>query len=239
MRQKKCLLCMLMCGILMLLAGCGEKPYDLTEEEQNKIASYAAHVLTKHNGRQVEGLIYLEPQDLETEEDEEEKKPEQTEDTQIQSSDNTENTGNEVTTAPQEQAVTMEQALSLESGLTAAYTGYDVTDSYVEANYFSMNASSGKTYVVVHINLKSTGGDVSCDMMAKKLNYRLSINGGKAVGAQTSILLNDLGTYQGTVNSTGTDCVLLFEVPAESAEGITTLDLKVVASGTTNTVKLQ
>ena len=33
----------------------------------------------------------------------------------------------------------------------------------------------------------------------KNLKYRVVINGDKTVAAQTSILLNDLGTYQGTI----------------------------------------
>lgn len=243
MRQKKYLLGIIMCGVFVMLTGCGTKAYDLSEADQQNIANYAAHVLTKHNARQGEGLTYMEFES-EAKQDSDQQQPEET-DTQTTKENNT-NTNNSnstnnnaQSTEVQEPAVTLEQALGLGNGVTAAYSHYDVTDSYVEADYFSLNASAGKTYVVLHINLSATGGEASCDMLSKKLNYRLSINGDKAVGAQTSILLNDLSTYQGTVSAQPTDCVLLFEVSADKAENITSLDLRVGESGKMSTVKLQ
>ena len=183
---------------------------------------------------------------MELEPQAEEDSSQQSENTDTKTADNSTDqsvgnaNNNAQNTASQEPAaVSLEQALGLGNVVTAAYSHYDVTDSYVEADYFSMNASAGKTYVVIHIDLTATGGEASCDMLSKKLYYRLSINGEKAVGAQTSILLNDLSTYQGTVGAQPTDCVLLFEVSADKAQNITSLDLKVGASGNMSTVKLQ
>lgn len=30
-----------------------------------------------------------------------------------------------------------------------------------------MNATAGKTFLVVHVNLKATGGDIECDMLKR------------------------------------------------------------------------
>lgn len=241
MRRKKYLLSILMCGVFVTFTGCGTKAYDLSETDRQNVANYAAHVLTKHNTGQSEGLTYME-----FEPQAEEDSSQQSENTDTKTADNSTDqsagnaNNNAQNTASQEPAaVSLEQALGLGNGVTAAYSHYDVTDSYVEADYFSMNASAGKTYVVIHIDLTATGGEASCDMLSKKLSYRLSINGEKAVGAQTSILLNDLSTYQGTVGTQPTDCVLLFEVSADKAQNITSLDLKIGASGNMSTVKLQ
>ena len=115
-------------------------------------------------------------------------------------------------------------------------SNYDVTDSYVESDYFAMNATEGKTFLVVHVNLKATGGDIECDMLKKNLKYRVVINGDKTVAAQTSILLNDLGTYQGTIaGGSAQECVLLFETEKQNVENITSLQLK-VSDGSTSTV---
>ena len=37
---------------MLSTAGCGTKPYDLSSEEQEKVAAYAAHVVTRYNDRQ-------------------------------------------------------------------------------------------------------------------------------------------------------------------------------------------
>ena len=95
-----------------------------------------------------------------------------------------------------------------------------------------MNATAGKTFLVVHVNLKATGGDIECDMLKKNLKYRVVINGDKTVAAQTSILLNDLGTIAG---GSAQECVLLFETEKQNVENITSLQLK-VSDGSTSTV---
>lgn len=73
-------------------------------------------------------------------------------------------------------------------------------------------------------------------MLKKNLKYRVVINGDKTVAAQTSILLNDLGTYQGTIaGGSAQECVLLFETEKQNVEDITSLQLK-VSDGSTSTV---
>ena len=43
----------------MLLGGCGDALYDLTDDEENVIVNYAAHIVTKYNTYQREGLTYV------------------------------------------------------------------------------------------------------------------------------------------------------------------------------------
>ena len=51
-----------------------------------------------------------------------------------------------------------------------------------------------------------------------------------------SIVLNDLGTYQGTIaGGSAQECVLLFETEKQNVENITSLQLK-VSDGSTSTV---
>lgn len=241
MKQKKCFICMMLCGIIVFAVGCGTQPYDLTEKNQDSIANYAAHVLTKYNSKQAEGLLYMTSAELEDAEKETKKTDTSTKTEEKKNTDSDTDSGTDSGTKTDiEETVTLEQALNLENGLTAVYQNYDITDSYVEGSYFSMNATSGKTYLVLHIQLKAEDGDVSCDMLSKKWSYRIVINDEKETAAQTSILLNDLGTYQGTiVKDQPVDCVLLFELPKESVEGITSLSLKVQGTDHKSTVNLQ
>lgn len=235
MGRKKGLVSILLCGVMLSTAGCGTKPYDLSSEEQEKVAAYAAHVVTRYNDRQEEGLIRIQQEDV-SEETADSKEPQaETKDKQENTEDNTKNVTSDAE-KPKAETVSLRQALKLEDGLDAAFENYDVTDSYVESDYFAMNATAGKTFLAVHINLKATGGDIECDMLAKNLKYRVVINGDKTVAAQTSILLNDLGTYQGTIaGGSAQECVLLFETEKQNVENITSLQLK-VSDGSTSTV---
>ena len=235
MGRKKGLVSILLCGVMLWTAGCGTKPYDLSSEEQEKVAAYAAHVVTRYNDRQEEGLIRIQQEDV-SEETADSKEPQaETKDKQENTEDNTKNVTSDAE-KPKAETVSLRQALKLEDGLDASFENYDVTDSYVESDYFAMNATAGKTFLAVHINLKATGGDVECDMLAKNLKYRVVINGDKTVAAQTSILLNDLGTYQGTIaGGSAQECVLLFETEKQNVENITSLQLK-VSDGSTSTV---
>ena len=235
MGRKKGLVSILLCGVMLSTAGCGTKPYDLSREEQEKVAAYAAHVVTRYNDRQEEGLIRIQQEDV-SEETADSKEPQaETKDKQENTEDNTKNVTSDAE-KPKAETVSLRQALKLEDGLDASFENYDVTDSYVESDYFAMNATAGKTFLAVHINLKATGGDVECDMLAKNLKYRVVINGDKTVAAQTSILLNDLGTYQGTIaGGSAQECVLLFETEKQNVEDITSLQLK-VSDGSTSTV---
>lgn len=235
MGRKKGLVSILLCGVMLSTAGCGTKPYDLSSEEQEKVAAYAAHVVTRYNDRQDEGLIRIRQEDV-SEETADSKKPQaETKDKQENTEDNTKNVTSDAE-KPKAETVSLRQALKLEDGLDASFENYDVTDSYVESDYFAMNATAGKTFLAVHINLKATGGDIECDMLKKNLKYRVVINGDKTVAAQTSILLNDLGTYQGTIaGGSAQECVLLFETEKQNVENITSLQLK-VSDGSTSTV---
>lgn len=235
MGRKKGLVSILLCGVMLSTAGCGTKPYDLSSEEQEKVAAYAAHVVTRYNDRQEEGLIRIQQEDV-SEETADSKEPQaETKDKQENTEDNTKNVTSDAE-KPKAETVSLRQALKLEDGLDASFENYDVTDSYVESDYFAMNATAGKTFLVVHVNLKATGGDIECDMLKKNLKYRVVINGDKTVAAQTSILLNDLGTYQGTIaGGSAQECVLLFETEKKNVENITSLQLK-VSDGSTSTV---
>lgn len=250
MKRKKGILCLLMCGVLSLLVGCGTRPYNLTEEEQQKIADYSAHIITKYNGSQKEGIVRLDFDTLESLQNADEPDAEEpsgdadasangSQDASEGHSDQPSDAGGASDT-PQEQTVPLGTALQLEDGLTATFSGHDVTDSYVESDYFAMNALSGKSYLVYRFQLAAGNQDVSCDMLAKGLKFRAVINGDQEVSAQTSILLNDLGTYQGTIAAgTTQECVLLFEAATESLSNIESLGMKVGQGNTWSLVDLE
>ena len=74
MRKTKLQMTMVALMAAMLMGGCGEEPYELTDQEEELIVNYSAHVVTKYNTYQKEGLSYVwteETEALETEQSEE------------------------------------------------------------------------------------------------------------------------------------------------------------------------
>ena len=69
MRRKKIEGILCLTGML-LLTGCGTKAYDLTEAEESQIVNYAAHVVSKYNAYQKDGLVYVDQSVEETEPEE-------------------------------------------------------------------------------------------------------------------------------------------------------------------------
>ena len=58
----------LMAASAVLLGGCGEAPYELTEQESDIIANYAAHIVMKYDLNQKEGLQYVKMDSADAEE---------------------------------------------------------------------------------------------------------------------------------------------------------------------------
>ena len=51
----------------LLLGGCGEQPYSLTEDEEGMIVDYSAHAVAKFNTSQPDGLANVSRNEQETE----------------------------------------------------------------------------------------------------------------------------------------------------------------------------
>ena len=56
-RKIKTTACVLLAALL--LGGCGEQPIELTEQEEQTIVDYAAHVVSKYNIKQQDGIVRL------------------------------------------------------------------------------------------------------------------------------------------------------------------------------------
>lgn len=225
MKREKIVLAVLFCAMVLVTGGCGEKPISLTNEEESIIVYYAAHVVSKYNTRQPDGVTYVPPEELqeETETEEVTDTQEQGTETELQGSEAAEGTA---PTQPEIETVSLTEALGLE-GITAEYAGAELKSSYTEEEYVSFNAASGYIYLAVSINLKNTtDAEVNCDMLTKKISIQATVNGEQKAVAKTTVLLNDLGTYQDKIAAGETvSTILLFEVPDVVTE-VNSLTLK-------------
>lgn len=223
----------LLFSALVLTTGCGEKAIQLTEEEEGLIVDYTAHVVSKFNTRQPDGLVYVHVTEEESEEPVATEQEEETEETaQELTAEGAEEAAGQETDAEQPVSMTLTQALGL-AGVDAQVTATELKSSYEEGGYYVMDASAGKTFLVLHIALNNqTTEDINCDLLSGQPQFGAVINGMGAVPAELTVLLNDLSTYQGTLAAgSSTDTVLLFQVPADSVAQVDTLTLNLTWNG--------
>ena len=102
-----------------------------------------------------------------------------------------------------------------------------------------MDADPGQQLLVLNVNLKNpTGQDVQIDLLKMSPVFQAVVNGTQTAVAQTTILPNDLSTYQGGLSAgASAETVLLLQIPEEIKE-ISELQLKVTMGGETSTVNL-
>lgn len=233
-------------AVSITACGCGEQIYELTEEEEAAIVYYSAHAVSKFNKKQTEGI-----QDVaalkalrELKEKEAEKRREQMEEEEKERQEKLgqqeeDDSSNGQNTQPGVSYVSLKQALQL-SGVDAVYRSYELVSAYKASQSYMVRANSGNDLLVLHVNLKNSGSKTAeCDILSKMPSFRLTLNGDVSVSADTTILLNDLGTYQGRIRAGDkARTVLIFQVKKGAVKSIESMDLEVKIGGEASLVHL-
>lgn len=227
MRRKKIEGILCLTGML-LLTGCGTKAYDLTETEESQIVNYAAHVVSKYNAYQKDGLVYVDQSEKETE----------TEETV---------TGNESV----EGTETMDEAPAGSTlddvfgadGLEVTYGGVSLAENYTESDVLDVRASNGKQFMALAIDMTNpTEEDITLDNLTSKVKFTAdySTDGAEStqVSAYTTIMTTDFSTYDDVIPAGETkSAVLLFEIP-DSVTEVSDVVLHVTRDDTIYEIKL-
>ena len=242
-------------AVSITACGCGDQIYEMTDEEETAVVQYAAHVVSKFNRKQSEGIENVavlkalmkireeeaekrRKQQEEEQQQQEEEKPDQKPDTSGNQQPGTPSQGQQE--QPQKTYVTLTKALQLD-GVDASYRKYELTSAYQASQSYMVRANSGNELLVLHVNLKNSGNKTAeCDILSKMPSFRLTINGETSVSADTTILLNDLGTYQGKIRAGKTKkAVLIFQVKKGSVKSVDSMELEVKTGGTSSQVQLE
>ncbi len=233
MRKKRLAAAALAFSVATIACGCGDQMFEMTDDEKAVIVNYSAHVVSKFNTRQPEGI-----QDVSVLEklldDEEKRQEEKKQEEQAKKEDTA---GREDHAAlpddsgqktEQKNYVSLSNALQLD-GIDAAYKSYEVCSAYKGSDSYSISAGSGKDLLVLHVNLKNQGNKtVNCDILSKSPSFMLNVNDKVHVPADTTILLNDLGTYQNKIKAGETKkTVLIFQVRHNAAKTVKSMDVEV------------
>lgn len=211
----------------VVLGGCGTSLYELTDDEEDLIVSAAAQAVAKHNIFQMDGITDVEP---ETEPQMQENTTEQ--DTQqVQEETNTNTHTGGIKTDTQTKEIALSDLLG--KNLKVSYKGYSTASSYQEGDYFSVNATSGKTLIIMNINVKNTGKkNIKIDMLSKDVTFYGCFNGTDRIVEKKILSTKNLSTYQGKIKpGKSIKTVLTFEVSKKQADEISTQDLQVEMDG--------
>ena len=225
----------------LFLTGCGDELAVMTESEEFIVVNYSAGTLAKHNSYQQEGLTMVYPkEDEDVFSEEEEKETDETKEPEAETEGGGESQGEQAGGEEASAAVSFTEALAV-PGVEFSYKDYSVSNSYQQGGYFSLDAAEGNTFVILNVNMTNTGTEASaCNLLDLQPVFALSINGEAGVKNEITMLENDLSTYMGTLEAGQTTAgILLFEVPAASAESIADLGLSVQMNGTISEINMK
>lgn len=259
-RKKLALLILSLCA--MFLVGC-EKVVELTDEETQLIAEYAAELLLKYD------INYVDRID-EGNQKAEEMSSEALEkfingETTTSNATTEENTKEEVTTeqsegtnrhesesetgdagTEEEPVIGTEQDIAVIAGIEGAkitFWEHFVADKYPDTeeqgDFIHLEASQGYRLLVLKFNVENLTDDVlAVNMIDKELDYRLVCNGTSAKPMLT-ILMDDLGTLETNVEpGVPQEAVLVFQIAEDIQDNLGTMELYVTYNETDNMIKI-
>ena len=219
--------------LLVSLSGCGNTIPALSEEQEALVVEYASTAVLKHDANYQGKLVDLSTLSNEEETPEEETTQEPVEEADIpKEPEQMQEPQQDVLSAEQAEAeiqADAEQILGLQD-VSLTYSGYEVDEFYPKNGneiYFVMNATPGNNLLVVKFTLRNLLNEEQ-DIQIQPGTVRVKIiMNGEEKNALTTMLLNDLATYQGTLGpNEETELVVVGEYPAENLQTIDSLRVK-------------
>lgn len=244
---------------LSCLVGCSEV-YDLTDEETRLIAEYSADLLLKYDvsfeDRISEGEYKIE------------KKEENGEAVTTEVSEEvitTEEVSSEEETVEDDKGQNLNDMMDVTSDMTdnesvgregdiaklagisdvsITYKDYLVTNQYPatdeDGKFIYLEASQGYELLVVRFCVKSNVEEsVDVSLMDKGIDYKLVCNGKKAAKPMLTILMDDLGTLETTVNPLEEqEAVLIFQISDSIKDQLNNIELYINYNGADNVIDL-
>ena len=235
MKNKKMRPCIILLAgtLLVSLSGCGNTIPALSEEQEALVVEYASTAVLKHDANYQGKLVDLSTLSNEEETPEEETTQEPVEEADIpKEPEQMQEPQQDVLSAEQAEAeiqADAEQILGLQD-VSLTYSEYEVDEFYPKNGneiYFVMNATPGNNLLVVKFTLRNLLNEEQ-DIQIQPGTVRVKIiMNGEEKNALTTMLLNDLAAYQGTLGpNEETELVVVGEYPVEDLQVIDSLSVK-------------
>lgn len=232
-------------GIIMLsvlvLTGCVQQ-INLTEEESDTIASYAAYVTLQYDKNYGRKLV-----DTAEPTEEVDTKSKDVENTEGVLAVSTSVQDNQVQAAVvQEEPTEVEQVTDLASvfgldGFKIVYEDLVYAKKYKDIDRgFVANSSNDNLFLILKFKVENVTDETkTCDIASKSPRFRVSVNGSAGIDTYSSIISNDLAALNSQIDANSSkDAVLLLEVPQEYENSISNLSLEAIMDGKASAVQL-
>lgn len=249
--MKKILLMSSVAVLALFSTGCA-KTIELTDRENYLIAEYAAELLLKYD-RNMDSKYYddsvsgMLPQPATPEEPDLTEEPGDTESEtgtpgEPDLTEELPDFGSEITPGELQEVSGVEAdagpdfdiaEYAGEQNVSIQYAYYMIVDRYPsygeDGVYIELEASEGYKLLVLKFDIENKTNDTqNIDMYSKGLEYSIVVNDKKSAKQMLTILIDDLYTYQTTLEgSMREEAVLLFQVSESVADEINNLKLKV------------
>lgn len=231
------------------LTGCGNAIPEMTPQQQELVVEFAASELLKFDQKHASKLVPLEI--IQEVEESNQADSSSLEVKEEPSADAVKENGEEGIPADEATVIDQTQEESPQSvdefleltGVSIAYAGHELTDSYppVAADdvFFFMSATENNKLLVLKFQVENiSGGDMELDFARRQTRYKIVVNGSEQ-NALTTMLLNDMAYYKGTLAAgESVELVLVGEVSNEQADQITSLELTMKSVDDSATISL-
>lgn len=239
----------------ILLTGCVDAMPELTAEQSDIIAEYAAGLILKYSPRyqyrivseeELAAAVAERQQDVSEPEPEPATEPEQT---QV-SAENTpdapsENVSTEQESQPAQILSAEDVDFAAELGiddLIIRYQSFEVCSSYPQDSIgYGVDAAKDKKLLILHFDLEGLPEeDVNCNLFDCNLKLRVTVNDTISASALNTVLSNNLITYIDVVKAGETvDVVAVAEINDMAEADIQSMVLRASANGNNCTAKLK
>lgn len=239
-------------GVLLIttcmLTGCADNMPELTEEQSELIAEYAADLLLKYSPNyQYKIADEEELMEAETEETTQTETQEQPETEEV-GTETQEQTGEEQSQEENDMEKASEFNLAsifdLEN-ITIYYQSFEVADSYPSGGSesgFSVNAPQNQKLLILHFDVENTGTEpINCDLLEKVNKVRVNVNDMGYREALSTLLPNDFTTYMEEIPAgEKRDIVVAVSIGEDMAqEDITSLITRVVSGNQVVNIRME
>lgn len=243
---RKIIYCIMLIVCSSLLSGCNQV-MDLTEQETSLIAEYTAELLLKYDRNYTDRIDDGENVLSEVQEISGEEKAQETiakKNTEISAKNNS---ASKEISKKEEVSISSEENLAknLEiDGITITCKDYLLTDKYPvtdeQGEFIHLDAAEGYQLLVLRFDvINTTEESITFSLLKKEIDYRVVCNGSLTAKAMLTILLNDLGTMETTVNpDEKQEAVLVFQIADDIQKNLDSVELKMNYNNIENSIMI-
>lgn len=232
-----------------LMTGCVDQMPDMTQEQTDLIAEYAANLLLKYSPNYNYKIV--DTQELEeitemTEEALEESTEKSTETKEEQTAQESQTQVQETETGEAQQNIFTPQEAKIAEfmdieNFEIEYVSYEVANAYPQGTSgFAVSAPKDKMLLILHYNVSNVSeAKATCELLEKEASVYVNINDTGYRETMNTLLVNDFASYVEEFNGKETkDVVSVIAIPKETKE-IESLELQIRFSNQEITVKAE